>query len=80
MISGAEANVSRPTPFNGNSAHDLELLYQGIFGRHSDAAGLVYWDDKMKKGMSPWEVAQNFIVFDEMNVHKIAVQDWNFFV
>ncbi|MGK5015227.1 Ig-like domain-containing protein [Janthinobacterium sp. HLS12-2] len=80
MISGAEANVTRPTPFNGNSAHDLELLYQGIFGRHSDAAGLVYWDDKMKKGMSLEQVAQNFIVFDEMNVHKIAVQDWNFFV
>ena len=79
MISASEGHLLQSTPFNGNSAHDLELLYQGIFSRHSDAAGLTYWSDKMAQGMSLELVAQNMIAAEEMNGHKVAVQDWNFF-
>ncbi|MGK5015003.1 Ig-like domain-containing protein [Janthinobacterium sp. HLS12-2] len=79
MISASESHLLQSTPFNGNSAHDLELLYQGIFSRHSDAGGLTYWSDKMAQGMSLELVAQNMIAAEEMNGHKVAVQDWNFF-
>jgi hypothetical protein len=64
--------------FNGDSAHDIELLYQGIFGRHSDAPGLAFWIDKMAGGMSLERVADLFTLSAEMDIHKIGVQNWDF--
>ena len=64
--------------FNGDGAHDVELLYQGIFGRHSDAAGLAFWTEKVAAGMSLDRVADFFIAAPEMDIHKIGAQDWDF--
>lgn len=78
FISAAESQSLHAMVFNGNGAHDIELLYQGIFGRHSDAAGLAYWVDWMGHGATLADVAQSFMLSDEMNVHKIAAQGWDF--
>jgi hypothetical protein len=78
LIGSAEAQGRNAAAFNGDSAHDVELLYQNIFSRHSDAGGLTYWTDKMAHGMTLEQVAQNFMVSEEVKLHKIGVQDWDF--
>ena len=80
MIGSAESQSRQAAVFNGDSGHDIELLYQAIFGRHSDAGGLAYWVDKMDHGASLQQVATSFIADTEMTAHKIGVQDWDFLV
>ncbi|SFM20108.1 Ig-like domain-containing protein [Rugamonas rubra] len=80
FISSVESRNLHATQFNGASAHDIELLYQGIFSRHSDADGLAFWTDQMAHGATLEQVAQYFLTSDEMSVHKIAVQNWDFLV
>jgi hypothetical protein len=80
FISSVESHNLHATQFNGASAHDIELLYQGIFSRHSDADGLAFWTDQMAHGATLEQVAQYFLTSDEMSVHKIAVQNWDFLV
>jgi hypothetical protein len=78
LISSAESQTRHAMVFNGDSAHDIELLYQGIFSRHSDAGGLTYWVGQMAQGMSLEQVATNFATSQEIAVHKIGVQEWDF--
>ena len=78
IIGSAESQARRAAVFNGDSAHDVELLYQGIFSRHSDAGGLAFWLDKMANGMTLTQVASSFMLSGESQVHKIGVQDWDF--
>jgi len=78
LIGSAEGQAKQATVFNGDSAHDVELLYQGIFSRASDADGLAFWVDQMAKGMTLVEVANGFMVSAEVTGHKIGVQDWDF--
>ncbi|MEV4778337.1 Ig-like domain-containing protein [Burkholderia sp. LMU1-1-1.1] len=78
IIQSVESQALHPMVFNGDSAHDIELLYQGIFGRHSDAPGLAFWIDKMAGGMSLERVADLFTLSAEMDIHKIGVQNWDF--
>ncbi|SEN49346.1 protein of unknown function [Duganella sp. CF517] len=78
IIQSAESQARHPMVFNGDSGHDIELLYQGIFRRHSDAPGLAFWIDKMAGGMSLERVAELFTLSAEMDIHKIGVQNWDF--
>ena len=78
LIASAESQALHAMIFNGDGAHDVELLYQGIFGRHSDAAGLAFWTEKVAAGMSLDRVADVFIAAPEMDIHKIGAQDWDF--
>ncbi|HEX7985377.1 MAG TPA: DUF4214 domain-containing protein, partial [Duganella sp.] len=78
FIESVESQGRHAMVFNGDRAHDIELLYQGIFGRHSDAPGLAFWMDKMAGGMSLERVADLFMVATEMDIHKIGAQNWDF--
>ena len=78
IIQSAESQARHPMLFNGDHAHDLELLYQGIFERHSDAGGLAYWLDKMAGGVSLEVVASSFMASQEMEIHKIGAQNQDF--
>ncbi|MCY0911033.1 DUF4214 domain-containing protein [Massilia antarctica] len=53
MISSPESQLRHPMQFNGVIEHDLELLYVGIFGRHSDAPGFAFWPRPWSKAC-PW--------------------------
>jgi uncharacterized repeat protein (TIGR02059 family) len=78
LISSAESQAKHAMVFNGDSAHDVELLYQGIFSRASDADGLAFWVDQMANGMTLVEVANGFLMSAELTGHKIGAQDWDF--
>ncbi|MBP1207872.1 hypothetical protein JOD97_005958 [Duganella sp. 1411] len=78
IIQSVESQARHPMVFNGDNAHDLELLYQGIFERHSDAGGFAYWLDKMAGGVSLEVVASSFMASKEMEIHKIGAQDLDF--
>ena len=80
LISSAESQGLHTMQFNGDSAHDVELLYQGVFSRHSDADGLAFWTDQMAHGLTLEQVAQYFLVSNEMTAHAIGVQNWDFLV
>jgi hypothetical protein len=78
MIGSAESQARHAMVFNGDASHDVELLYQAIFSRHSDAGGLAFWVDNMGHGLTLEQVAQYFVLSTEMEVHKVAVQNWDF--
>ncbi|MBS0356083.1 MAG: DUF4214 domain-containing protein, partial [Proteobacteria bacterium] len=80
LINSAEAQAKHPMVFNGDAAHDVELLYQGVFNRSGDSGGLAYWVDAMAHGTTLEQVAQNFATAQEMEVHKVGVQNWDFLV
>lgn len=79
IIMSPESQGLNTGAFNGNIGHDVELLYQSIFGRHSDAEGLAFWTNAMNHGVSLEGVATNFLMSDEMQLHKIGVAQWDFF-
>ena len=67
--------------FNGQSSHDVEQLYKGLFNRASDAEGLAYWSHLMDNGtLTLVGVANAFIAAQEMNGHKLTVTGWDFLV
>ncbi|MGZ5198818.1 MAG: Ig-like domain-containing protein [Telluria sp.] len=78
MINSTESQHLHSMVFTGDSANDVGLLYQAIFNRQGDAAGLAFWTDKMAHGVSLEQVAQYFVTALEMDVHTIAVQNWDF--
>jgi hypothetical protein len=78
LIGSAESQAKHAMVFNGDSAHDVELLYQGIFSRAGDADGLAFWVDKMANGLTLEQVATSFLLSEESKVHQIGVQDWDF--
>ncbi|MFM0142933.1 Ig-like domain-containing protein [Paraburkholderia sp. RL18-085-BIA-A] len=78
MISSAESQAAHPMVFNGNPAHDIQLLYQGIFGRAGDPAGVTFWINQMHQGLTLAQVADDFVHAPEMNAHNIAPQNWDF--
>ena len=80
LITSAEAQGAHPVTLNGNASHDVEALYQGIYNRQSDSAGLAYWVDAMKQGMTLEQVADNFVHATEMVQHKIDAANWDFIV
>ena len=78
IIGSSEARATGIGAFNGDAGNDLEILYQGIFGRESDAGGLAFWLDAMNRGASLESVASAFMQSAEIEVHAIGVQDWDF--
>lgn len=80
LINSSEALKGSASAFNGTVTHDLEALYQGIYGRQSDSAGLAYWVDAMNHGMTLAQVADNFVHGAEMNQHVVQAANWDFVV
>lgn len=76
MIASSERGVR----FDGDAAHDLALLYQALFNRAADSAGLAYWQDVMQQGVSLEQVATSMVESVEMVGHRRAVTDWDFSV
>ncbi|NBB12263.1 Ig-like domain-containing protein [Pseudomonas sp. SLFW] len=80
LINSSEGLKGGANAFNGTASHDLEALYQGIYGRQSDSAGLAYWADAMNHGMTLAQVADNFVHGAEMNQHVVQAANWDFIV
>ena len=80
ILNSNESKAQHTLAFNGNNSNDIEVLYQGIYGRHSEANGLAYWVNAMQEGMTLEQVAQNFATANEMTTHKVAAQSWDFLV
>jgi hypothetical protein len=78
IMQSVESQTRHPMLFNGDNDHDLELLYQGIFGRHSDAGGFAYWARAMAAGVSLEDVASSFMRSEEIEIHKIGAQNLDF--
>jgi hypothetical protein len=67
--------------FNGDSRHDVAILYEALLDRAGDAAGLDYWTRVMREhGVTLEQVAEHMVRLDEMATHQLAPADWNFFV
>ncbi|WEM94593.1 Ig-like domain-containing protein [Telluria mixta] len=80
MIASQEAQGRLSGAFDGNASHDVALLYQDLFGRAGEAAGLAFWTDAMAHGMTLAQVAQSFATSAEFEQHKVGVAQWDFFV
>ena len=80
LISSAESQALHATTFNGDSTHDIALLYQGILGRDSDAGGLGFWVGQMAQGMTLEQVATSLMTSAEITVQQIGVQDRDFLI
>ncbi|NHZ60820.1 Ig-like domain-containing protein [Massilia genomosp. 1] len=80
IISSPEAQLLNKAPFTGFIGHDLELLYQNIFGRQSDAAGLAFWRAAMEQGVSLEHVADEFLHSPEIAANMVAPLQWDFIV
>lgn len=80
IINSTESNGLQKLAFNGNNSNDIEVLYQSLFGRASDAGGLAYWTNAMEQGMTLEQVAQSFATASEMATHQINAQGWDFIV
>jgi hypothetical protein len=77
IITSAEGQA-RHDAFNGDKAHDINLLYQAIFSRPAEAAGLAFWLDVMDHGVSLAQVADSFLHSPEMLSHNLAPINWDF--
>ncbi|MGI4720027.1 MAG: Ig-like domain-containing protein, partial [Janthinobacterium lividum] len=78
IVGSQEAQALHGWTFTGNAAHDIELLYQGIFGRHSDTDGFAFWTDMMARGITLEQVAQAFVTSAESEAHLIGAVHWDF--
>ncbi|MQA40431.1 Ig-like domain-containing protein [Rugamonas aquatica] len=80
IISSPASQQLHPIVFNGDSTHDIELLYLGIFSRHSDADGMAFWVKALANGFSLEHIANNFMHSQEMELHKIGAPNWDFLI
>lgn len=80
ILGSNESRSVHGVVLNGTAANDVEALYQGLFGRHSEAGGLAYWVNAVNQGMTLEQVAQNFVTANEMAQYKVAQQAWDFLV
>ena len=79
MIGSAERE-GRVEGFNGNAAHDIAVLYQALFNRSAEDAGLAYWQGRMAQGVTLEQVATSFVESVEMVGYHRPGQDWDFLV
>ncbi|OON60443.1 hypothetical protein B0920_15765 [Massilia sp. KIM] len=77
---GSSEHAASHGGFNGQSGHDLALLYAALFGRQADAGGLAYWQAVLAQGTSLEQVATAFVESAEMIGQRIAAPDWDFIV
>jgi hypothetical protein len=80
QLVGSAERVAHHDAFNGNATHDLTLLYDALFNRAPDAAGLAFWADAMSHGVSLEHVADVMVQSPEMLGHQLAAPGWNFSV
>ncbi|MRW94010.1 DUF4347 domain-containing protein [Duganella sp. FT80W] len=80
IISSSESQSKHAMLFNGDATHDLELLYQGIFGRASDATGLAFWVAARNEGVTLEHIADEFMHSVEAEAHKIGVSAQDFLI
>ncbi len=71
---------ARHQVLNGDNGHDVELLYQTVFARHSDAGGFAFWVGQMDRGATLAQVADAFLHSTEIVGHSIAPTGWNFVI
>jgi hypothetical protein len=79
MIGSAE-RLATQGGFNGDAAHDVGLLYAGLFDRAGDTAGLAFWTAAMQHGASLAQVADAMLQSVEMVGQQGTPLDWNFSV
>ncbi|GAB3427317.1 Ig-like domain-containing protein [Massilia solisilvae] len=80
MITQGEWNAQHEA-LNGTTSHDVEVLYEALFSRKADAAGLDFWVGVMKQqGLSLEQVADYMVQAPEMNGHREMVTNWDFLV
>jgi hypothetical protein len=79
LITSAEG-VAAFGALNGDAAHDVAILYQGIFNRAPDAAGQAWWAGQVAGGTTLEAVADAMTQSAEIVGHRIAATDWNFAV
>jgi predicted secreted protein len=77
MIGSAE-RLATQGGFNGDAAHDVGLLYAGLFDRAADTAGLAYWTAAMQHGATLAQVADAMLQSVEMVGQQGTPLDWNF--
>ena len=72
---------ARGWALTGDPVNDVEMLYQGLLGRASDAGGKAAWVQLLKSGfMSLDQVATAFIESPEMKNHYVGPTGWDFFI
>jgi hypothetical protein len=79
MIGSAE-RLATQGGFNGDAAHDVGLLYAGLFDRAADTAGLAFWTAAMQHGATLAQVADAMLQSVEMVGQQGTPLDWNFSV
>lgn len=80
IIASPESQEREAKVFNGDNAHDLDILYQAIFSRAGDAEGVAFWSAALDAGATLEEVAGQFMVSQEIATHTIDAARWDFLV
>jgi hypothetical protein len=63
---------------NGQSSHDVAVLYKAILDREPDAAGLAFWVQQKDQGASLAMLASAFVVSPELVGQYKAPAGWDF--
>jgi hypothetical protein len=79
MIGSAE-RLGTQGGFNGDTGHDVGLLYAGLFDRAADTAGLAFWTAAVQHGATLTQVADAMLQSAEMVGQQGTPLDWNFSV
>lgn len=80
IITSPESQARQAKVFNGDNAHDLDILYQAIFSRQGDAEGVAFWSAALDAGATLEQVAGQFMVSQEIATHMIDAARWDFLV
>ncbi|MFA9218639.1 MAG: Ig-like domain-containing protein, partial [Sphingomonadaceae bacterium] len=78
LIRSTEAQALHVRQFSGDNGHDIDLLYQAIYSRHSDAGGLAFWDAAMQRGATLEQVADAMLHAPEIVGHQVGALGWDF--
>jgi hypothetical protein len=79
MIGSAE-RLGTQGGFNGDTSHDVGLLYAGLFDRAADTAGQAFWTAAVQHGATLAQVADAMLQSAEMVGQQGTPLDWNFSV
>ena len=74
---GNSESIARGFGLNGDASHDVDVLYQAVFGRVADAEGKSYWVNALNNGSTITDVANGLVTSVEMTGHKLATTDWD---
>lgn len=77
FINSAEGQKQQQV-LNGVATHDVEIVYEALFNRHSDEAGLAFWVGAMDQGATLTQVVDGFMHSAEAQAHVLAATQWDF--